>query len=166
MIPEIAGALSATYNAAKMAGGLLNLSKEANVQQIVIDLNGSILELQGKVLGVQTKYEELAAAKQLLEAKLGEYQRWDAEAMRYQLFELAPGMLVYALNPERAFGEPPHYLCPNCFQQRKKAILHHPSADHANYVCDSCKFDVRPTKAPTPMVFSVRTRSSRSIDGL
>jgi hypothetical protein len=39
-------------------------------------------------------------------------------------------------------GEPPHYLCANCFQDRKKAILAH-SGNKDGWiaiVCAACRF--------------------------
>ena len=168
MIPEFTAAISAITalgQAAKSVGGVLETTSDFKAKEVITKLQNGVLDLQTKVYAAQAKYQELADIKLQVEQKLIAYEKWDSESARYQLTELTPGIFVYMLKPEKAAGEPIHYLCPHCFQQHKKAILHHPSADHTNYVCDGCEFDVRPVPAPT-VCFETIQRSPNRIDGL
>lgn len=161
MLPEIAAALSSATHATKIVRGLSKLSRDSEINVAVIDLQQTILELQSKIIEIQAKYDELAASKEEVAAKLTRYEDWERQAARYQLHELVQGIFVYTLKPGQEMGEPAHYLCPNCFQDRQRSILHKPSASHTNHVCDRCKFDARPATASFE---SVRVRSR--IEGL
>jgi hypothetical protein len=98
-----------------------------------------------KIHGSQSQYEALAEVKRQLEQKIMEYEEWDSEAGRYELKEIAKGIFVYVLKPEHASGEPTHWLCPNCFQERQKSILSKPAVDYMNYKCHRCQLDIIPT---------------------
>lgn len=82
--------------------------------------------------------------KRDVENKLKEYEQWDSESTRYELKELATGILVYSLKPNDPRGEPTHFLCPNCFHKRQKSIMVKPAVDNLNYRCHACGFDVIP----------------------
>lgn len=161
MIPEFTAAITAVTalgEAAKTVGGILQTNSDFKAKEVITNLQNGVLELQAKVYAAQAKYHEL-------EQKLAVYEKWDSEASRYRLTELAPGIAVYALQPDQANGEPIHYICPNCFQNRKKSILHRPAVDRTNYVCDACEFDARPVETRLPMPSTVRMRLNR-FDGL
>ena len=164
MISEFTAAFTAATAASKMAGGILKLTNDVKVQEAVIALNHQVIDLQTKLFAAHAKCEELTEIKREIERKLVARENWNAEADRYQLVDLASGIPVYALNPDKAGTEPLHYLCPNCFQKQKKSILHRPAVDHANYKCDECSFDVRPTPAAAPIMVGFKRRGR--MDGL
>lgn len=146
MIPEFTAAVSAATNATKLVASVLEAVHDTKSKQIITNLQNGVLDLQAKVYAAQAKYQELAEVKLQIEQKLKDYEKWDSESARYQLVALADHIFVRALKPDQANGEPEHYLCPNCFEQHKKSILHRPSAGHTNYVCDICSFDARPVR--------------------
>ena len=145
-IPAIAELLPALNEAVKTATGIAKLVKDADTKQKVIELQTAIFDLHDRVRQAQTEQDELAKAKDELQRKLMEYDRWDAEAARYKLLELAEGIFVYALKDEHKGNEPAHYLCAHCFGERKRSILQHPVAGYSKYVCHACKFEVNPVK--------------------
>ena len=145
MIPEIAGAWSATVAISKAITSALKTIKDVEVKQAVAGILDSVIDLQSKLLATQSQYEALAEVKRQLEQKIMEYEKWDADAARYKLQEVARGIFVYALQGDQARGDPIHWLCPNCFQQRQKSILERPGIDYLNYKCHRCSFDVIPT---------------------
>ena len=147
MIPEFTAAVTAATHATKLIASVLETVHDTKSKQAIFNLQNGVLDLQAKLYAAQAKYQELADIKRETEQKLIAYEKWDSEAARYKLTELVAGICVYVLQPDQARGEPIHYLCPNCFQQHKKSILHHPGAGYANYICDCCKFDVRTTVA-------------------
>jgi hypothetical protein len=157
MFAEITAAVTAVTQAAKLLGDLPGDHKS---KEVIAKLQNGVIDLQGKVYGLQAKHYETAEKLRETEQKLAAVENWGSESSRYALTELAPGIFVYALRPDQAAGEPPHYLCPHCFQQRKKAILHHPTADKSNFVCDGCAFDIRPAKANHPHAQAVPMRPS------
>jgi hypothetical protein len=148
MISELASAVSAAASVAKLAHGALKLAKQAGLQQVLLDFNTQVIELQGKIMAASAKYEELAKIKDEAVKKLVAYENWNKKAARYLLTELAPGILVYAQKPDVKNTEPPHYLCPYCFEKLKRSILQRPSADSTNYVCHECKFQAHPSATP------------------
>ena len=166
MITELTAVAAATTQTIKLIAGLADSIHDAKMKEAVSHLQAGIIDLQGKLFGAQAQFYELVEARQTAEQKLLAYEKWDAEAARYELKELVAGIPVYALKPDQANGEPPHFICPHCFQQRKKAILHRPAADQTNYICDGCTFNVRPANTPMPTIQMVRTKSLNRMGGL
>lgn len=68
-------------------------------------------------------YSALAKEKELLEAEVLKLKDMKAELSRYELKQLPPGTLVYALKETDQRGEPSHYICPTCYQRGKKSLL-------------------------------------------
>jgi len=149
---DISAALSAVTAATKVVSGILKAEKNVEVKKAISGILDSLLDAQSKLLSAQSEYQELAEAKRQLEQKIMQYEKWDTDAARYKLQEIATGMFVYALQPDHAAGEPIHWLCPNCFNQRHKSVLIKPKVDNTNYRCHHCKFEVIPTKTALPRV--------------
>lgn len=145
-IPAITAILSAANEAGKAVASILHVVKDTETKQKVIELQTAILGLHDRIRLAQSEHDDLAKAKDELERKLTDYQRWDTEAARYELRELAPGIFAYALKPEHKSTEPEHYLCPHCFGEKKRSILQHPRAGYTNYACHACKFEINPVK--------------------
>jgi hypothetical protein len=154
---DISSALSAISAATKAISGIIQTVRDVEVMQAVSGVLDSLLDAQSKLLSAQAEYEKLAEVKRQLEQKIMEYEKWDAEVARYKLQEIAGGIFVYALQSDRAAGEPIHWLCPNCFNQRQKSILTKPVVDNTNYKCHRCSFDVIPTPTVYPRNPSLRS---------
>jgi hypothetical protein len=150
MIPEIAAAWSSTVAISKAIASALKTVKDAETKKAIAGIQDSLLDVQSKLLTAQSQYEALAEVKRELEQKIMQYEKWDSESTRYELKELAAGIFVYALKPDETRGEPLHWLCPNCFQQRQKSILEKPGVDYLNYKCHRRSFDVVPTSQYYP----------------
>ena len=156
MIPEFTAAtaaITAVGQAAKLIGTVVETSSDLKSKQAIAGLQNGILDLQAKVFAAQVKYQELADEKRETEQKLRALENWESEAARYRLTALVPGILVYEMKPDQSRGEPSHYICPQCFERKRKSILHHPSADDSNYFCHECRFNIDP-EPPAPMHFS------------
>jgi len=165
-LTAITAMLPAVNQAVKTATGILHLVKDTETKQKVIELQTAILDLHDRVRLAQSEQDELAKVKDELERKLMEYERWDAQAARYELRELADGIFVYALKPEHKGSEPLHYLCPHCFNQKKRSILQRPRAGHKNYVCHDCKMDISPVKSEPFYGIATTPRRRSRYDGL
>jgi hypothetical protein len=167
MIPEFTAAIALVGQAIKTAGNVVATTSDLKTKEAIASLQNGILDLQAKVFAAQAKYQELADAKREAEEKLRESEKWESEAARYQLTDLAQGISVYALKPDQMRGESMHFICPHCFQRKQKSILQRPSTDRSNYVCHECKFDANPADASSEMVFSVfSNHPNRDFTGL
>jgi len=145
MIAEISATWTALNAAVKAATAAFKTVEDVKAKEAIADIQNSLIELQSKLLTIQSQYENLAEVKRRLEQKIMQYEKWDADAARYELKEIAGGIFVYVLKSDHAAGEPIHWLCPNCFQERQKSILSKPGVDHLNYKCHRCEFEVVPS---------------------
>lgn len=70
---------------------------------------------------------------------------WEGEKNRYALVTIWEGAVAYALKESMSMGEPPHWLCTNCYQDGKKAILNE-SVNAKNFhgvTCPVCKSTIQ-----------------------
>jgi len=105
-----------------------------------IAIQQNVVELQSMILAIQTHNQQLIDIKRDLEVQIRQHEKWETEAARYDLKQLTPGTLAYALKPEFHSVEPPHWLCPNCYALSKKAIIPRPVQSSQNYRCFQCSF--------------------------
>jgi predicted RNA-binding Zn-ribbon protein involved in translation (DUF1610 family) len=161
----ITAILPALNQAVKTVTGVVGLIKDVETKQKVIELQSAILDLHERVRSAQTEQDELLKSKNELERKLAEYERWDKESACYELRALVDGIFVYALKAENKGNGPEHFLCPNCFGERKLSIVHHPRAGYSNYICDACKFDVNPVRQTFPKVSMNQRDRFRGLPG-
>ena len=76
-----------------------------------------------------------------LEAQVAKFETWEAQKKRYHLQRLDPGVFFYALKQDMSQGEPTHYACPKCYEDRKRSVLHsYGSAEGLEtFHCVACK---------------------------
>ncbi len=60
-----------------------------------------------------------------LEEKVASLEAWNTEKQRYQLVDIGEGTFAFALKQSMSGGEPPHYICANCYEHSEKSILQH-----------------------------------------
>ena len=124
-IGAIASALSSLKAATDIAKTMIGLRDAQAMQAKVIELNGQILDAQGSVFAANQERATLIEKVRQLEKQLVDLEAWDAQKDRYQLTDAGDSNFVLILKPEMRGGEPAHYICANCYEQRKKAILQH-----------------------------------------
>jgi hypothetical protein len=93
------------------------------VQTKVIELQTLIMSAQSDALSAQSDQFTLLERIRNLEAEIAQARAWDAEKLRYQLKEFPTGAFADVLKQDAADCEPPHRICPNCYQQGLKSIL-------------------------------------------
>jgi len=145
VIPEIAGAINALKGASDIAKGMLAFKFDTEMSAKVMDLNRIILDVQQQVMAANESYSAATSRIKELEAELAKLNNWEQEQQRYQLHSLVPGTLVYRIKPDMQGTEPPHDICPNCYQKGAKSILQEGrsqgsyfSGTHI-YFCPQCK---------------------------
>jgi hypothetical protein len=118
MAAEVLAGVAALKNAFDIAKAIKGMSDAAAI-------NAAVIELQGQILAAQTDQFALLEQKQVLEEKVTKLETWEAEKQRYELKALRDGVPIfaYALKEAMAAGEPPHFICPDCYQRAVKSIL-------------------------------------------
>lgn len=156
MISEITAALSGLKTALDIAQ---TLNTRTAVDAVKIDL-------QQKIVDAMTALNEAAAthsaqAKRIdsLEAEIVQLKAWDGEKKRYELKDVYRGAFAFVLKPGMEQGQPPHWLCANCFERRHKSYLQFRGQDQgpngsrgetSSYGCDICKGTVKVSYRGTP----------------
>jgi hypothetical protein len=112
--------LNATLNIAKAMIGLRDAeafrAKSIELQQIILDALESGIE-------AREAYASQLNRVRTLETEIADLKAWDTEKQRYELKAVGLGTVAYVLKPDARGTEPPHWLCPNCFAQGKKAFF-------------------------------------------
>ena len=76
-----------------------------------------------------------------LEKQVADFETWNADKQKYELKKVAStGALAYMLKPEARGGEPPHWVCTHCYENRKRSILQFltDAARDQIFKCPSC----------------------------
>jgi hypothetical protein len=107
---ETISGLGAVKTAFDMAKALQSIHDATARDRAVIDLQKEILAAQEAQFSLVDRVREL-------ERELAGLKAWDADKQRYQLAELAPGVVVYSLKPEMANGDRRTNCAPRVMQR-------------------------------------------------
>lgn len=103
---------------------MLNAAKTIRDMDNAVARNTAVLALQGQIFASQEEYATLRTKVSELEKELARFETWESDKQRYELKPHGEGgALAYALKEGVEPPEPPHSLCPDCYQQRKRSIL-------------------------------------------
>jgi hypothetical protein len=107
-----------SINAAKdIIKAMVSLNTIAEVNQKAIELQSIIIDLQSRIFEIQQSHSAI-------EDELTNINNWEMSVARnYHLHEPKSGQFVYASNEPMKNNEPAHWICPACYQNRKKSIL-------------------------------------------
>ncbi len=122
---------------------LIGLRDTAKFGDAIIELQAQIMSAQQGALAAQQREAAMTEEIRNLKSHVTELEAWDREKERYELAELPPGVFVYTVKEEARGGEPPHKLCANCFQQKRKSFLNsgEPTNGITRLHCPSCGFE-------------------------
>lgn len=139
MVMDVIAGVSALKTAFDMAKSI----KDANDFAV---RQGIAIELQEKIFSAQQAQALLIEEVNSLKAEIAGFETWDAEKQRYQLKPLGQnGVFAYELKQGHENSEPSHWICPDCYQDRKKSILQtvmrYPGMARV-LVCQKCGFEV------------------------
>ena len=141
-VGSIAAAIGGLKNAAEIAKGFLDLKEIASVQGKVIELQGVILAAQSSALAAQSDQLSLLEEIRGLKTKMAQLEAWGAQKKRYALKDFGGGTFAYSLKTDEANGEPPHSICPACYENGHRSVLqgHGRNAFKQEMMeCPSCK---------------------------
>lgn len=115
------------------------------------------LDLGEKILDARQNQEALIEERRGLKEKLASFERWYIEKERYELKAIYTGSYAYTLKKDKQDGEPPHWLCANCYQRGTKSFLQYKSAGIGRsdfnkhiYGCPECDAEVKVYAAVRP----------------
>lgn len=145
----IQGAVSSLKTAGDIAKGFLQLKSLAELQGRVIELQSAILSAQTNALAAQSDQFAMLEEMRALKAEIAQVKAWEAYKQRYQLVSPFQGTAVYALRKSMSDGEPPHYICTNCYENGKRSILQCKETRTGDYLAvfacpnPACKAEVK-----------------------
>lgn len=123
-------------NAISTVQGLFKKSEAAGNADIKLALSDLTLQ----VANAQMANADLKLQLTALQDELRKAQAFKSDLDRYALWETPTGAVVYRLEKDIRNGEPLHYLCPNCVEQKRKSILQGHTAFRE---CPNCRTGFR-----------------------
>jgi hypothetical protein len=120
---------------------------QAAINEIKLDLQERIFEAREALTAARETQTASLERIRDLEQQIVQLKEWEADKQRYELKQVAPGAFVYALKESMKGAEPEHWLCANCYQQRRKSILQKIAGSQTQtllsiptqYECAACK---------------------------
>jgi len=133
----IQGTISGLKTAADIAKGLMELKSMSDVQAKVIELQSAILAAQNSALSANADQAAMADEIRALKEEIACVKAWQTKKKRYKLYSPWAGAVVYALKESMSEGEPPHWICTQCYENGKPSILQFKSSSSGAgaYVC-------------------------------
>jgi hypothetical protein len=140
---ELFGFITAVGHVTNVAKTFFQAHSEAERDAVRLEFHSAILDIEAKISDVQTRYQTLLESNENLKKQLADHDDWEKECVRYSLKSPGSGSFVYALNPDQKSNEPPHWICTNCYSERRKSVLQHASMETGDsgrfWQCPKCK---------------------------
>jgi predicted RNA-binding Zn-ribbon protein involved in translation (DUF1610 family) len=145
MISELLSAVASVKALNDILKAALDLHTFNQVVATLSKVNGDLMNAQAAALKSQDEQAQLAKRVRELEDQLAATTRWETESQHYKLRALVPDVFVYEYVTTSPDTEPPHFVCPNCFQLRVRSILQLTStwAGGKRYTCPRCNTELR-----------------------
>lgn len=144
MINEVSAIVTSIKAAIEITKGLKSSYDAHTITQAQSEILERLLAIQMDALALQEKHSALINEKDELTKKLVLFEQWEKTESEYELKEITPGKFVYSSKNSQQSKIPMHWLCTQCWDDRKKsilqAILH--DVNEAQYICPRCKFKI------------------------
>ena len=114
------GSLRAAFDLTKT---MLDIAGSVKVQAKVIELQREILSAQSSAMSAQNAQAALLERIHALEKEIVRLNEWDGAKDQYKLQQIGNGALAYVYKADPGSAEPPHWLCPTCFDKRQRGYL-------------------------------------------
>jgi hypothetical protein len=123
MIAELTMGLQSLNAMTELLKVLNAASTQTQINEVKLGLQEGLLAAQRALFAAQEAQTADAAVIRDLEEQIVRLKDWEAERQRYQLTAIDRGAFAYMQKPGMDGGEPPHWLCTNCFEQGKRSLL-------------------------------------------
>lgn len=121
----IQGTISGLKIAGDIAKSFLELKSISDVQAKVIELQSAILSAQGSALSANADQAAMVEEIRALKEEISRVKAWETKKQRYKLHTPWAGAVVYALKESMSQGEPPHWICTQCYENGRPSILNY-----------------------------------------
>jgi hypothetical protein len=110
-------------------------------------MHGEILAAMGSAAAGYRRELSLLEDISALKTKVADFETWDTEKERYDLKPLGWGAYAYMLKPEGRGPEPAHWVCTNCYGNKRISIIQRAfkKGDGYAYLCPACHADINPS---------------------
>jgi hypothetical protein len=137
----ISGLLSSLNSAKDIAQAMIGLRDSKAIEGKLLEFQAELLKANGSALAAQQQQFTLLETVRELKEEVTSLKDWTAQKERYELQQI-PSFhkpFAYALKPEMQHGEPPHYICTNCYEHGKRSILQpHAKGGAKLLICHEC----------------------------
>jgi hypothetical protein len=120
---EISAAITSFRASLDIVKAMIGLRDAELMRSKSIDLQSAILEALDKAIEAREAQTAQFDRIRALEAEVVSLKAWDGEKERYELKPIGNGAVAYMLKRQARGSEPPHWLCPTCFNNGKKSML-------------------------------------------
>ena len=144
MLAEISAGFQSLKAAFDITKGMNAANTQAAINEVKIPLQEHIVNAQQALAAANEAQTAATERIRELEQQIVHLKDWEREKQRYQMKRFTPGSVAYCLKMDMADGEPPHRICPHCYQEGKKGFLQ-ATVDLRGgkrvHVCTSCRAD-------------------------
>lgn len=140
-LPALLAAAGSLKTAGELVAGIVKAKNQADVTAKAIELQSVIIGLQSSIFDARDALSSLQEENRQLKESAVRREHFGSEMSRYALTAIRAGSVAYALKESMSNGEPPHYVCANCYQNGKKVVLNcSEHKDHwYSFICPGCK---------------------------
>lgn len=140
MLAEITAGYQATKATIDIARGIHALKSEAEVNSAVIEIQRLTIDAQHSLMAAQERHTAMSAQIGDLEKEVARLKIWSTERDKYALRAVDTHGFAYMRKEGFEEGEPPHWLCVQCFDDGSKSVLQKQSENgpHATHRCNRC----------------------------
>lgn len=102
----------------------LKASNDANtIMKAQSDILEQLFQSRIEAFALHEKASALNSEKEELINKVREFEQWGKTESEYNLKEVKPGIFAYVFKESQNLEIPTHWLCANCWNDRKKSIF-------------------------------------------
>ena len=143
VIGEVSTLTTSIQSAFEIVKSLKSSYDARAITQAQSDILEQLFTIRSDALTLQEKHLALINEKEELTKKLMEFEQWAKTESEYDLKEIIPDVFVYSSKISQNSKMPTHWLCPNCWEDRKKSIFQRirRTSDGNVYLCYRCKYD-------------------------
>lgn len=116
-------ALAAYNHASNIIKSLFELKTSTAIIEQLNILNKELFAIHSSNLELQQQLSAAHTEIANLKKEIAGFEVWDNQKVRYKLYSPWNGAIVYAVTEANSNGEPAHWLCTKCFDERKRAFL-------------------------------------------
>lgn len=112
------------------------------ITQAETEILEQLFTIRAEALALQEKHLTVIHEKEELTKKLMEFERWEKTEAEYEFKQIVRGTYAYSFKKSQQSTIPSHWLCANCWNDRKKSVLQaeFDTGEEAKYFCPECKF--------------------------